>query len=278
MVGADNRVRVSVEVDGGTAELVPDPRRRRGWLLLLEGVAQSYVDLDDPAHLEFEYVRRVANVIDSVRKPSGPLKALHLGGGAMTLPRYVAASRPGSDQLVIERDPALALLVHRQLPLREGTGIEVRINDGRTAVETGSDNTFDLIITDAYVGATMPRDMTSVEFVAQVARLLRPTGTYIINITDLPILAFSRGQLAALRSTFADVCVVAETGMLRGRRFGNVVLAATHQPGGLRTRAMARARAGERAPARVVHGHDLTEFIGGAHALSDAALPSADLP
>jgi spermidine synthase len=269
-MAATDRRASSVVVEGGTAQLVPDPTRARGWVLMLEGVAQSYVDLGDPTHLEFEYVRRVANVIDSLTKPRGPLTALHLGGGAMTLPRYVAATRPGSEQLVIERDSGLALLVHRELPLPPDSGIEVRITDGRTAVETGPDQAFDLIITDAYVGATMPRDMTSIEYVRQVSRLLRPTGTYIINITDLPILAFSRKQVAALRDTFADVCVVAETGMLRGRRFGNVVLAATHQPGGLRLRAMARARPGELAPARVVHGEDLTEFIGGAHALSDA--------
>ncbi len=100
----------------------------------------------------------------------------------------------------------------------------------------------------------MPRDMTSLEFVRQVARVLRPTGTYIVNVTDLPRSRSPGSSLAALQATFADVCVVAETGMLRGRRFGNVVLAATHRPGGLRTRAMARARWGEAAPARVVHG------------------------
>jgi spermidine synthase len=284
MATTDRRASLSVAVDGGTAELVPDHRRPRAWILMIEGVAQSYVDLDDPAHLEFEYVRRVANVIDTLASPRASLKALHLGGGAMTLPRYVASTRPGSEQVVVERDPAITLLMHRELPLPQGADIEVRITDGRTAVDGGPDGEFDLIITDAYEGATMPRDMTSLEYVRQVARILRPTGTYIINVTDLPILAFTRIQAAALRDTFADVCVVAEIGMLRGRRFGNVVLAATHQAGGLRTRAMARARTGEVAPARVVHGDALTAFIGGAHAVSEgnppqvghAALPSPD--
>jgi hypothetical protein len=276
MAVTDCRASRTVAVDGGTAELVPDPNRPKGWVLLIEGVAQSYVDLDDPGHLEFEYVRRVAGVIDTIAKPHAAVAVLHLGGGAMTLPRYVALTRPGSDQLVIERDPALALLVHRELPLRAGTGIEIRINDGRSAIETADDDAYDLVITDAYVGATMPRDMTGIEFVREVGRVLRPTGTYIINVTDLPLLAFTRVQLAALRDTFADVCVVAETGMLRGRRFGNVVLAATHRPDGLRIRAMARPRSGETATTRVVHGEALTEFIGGALAMSDAAQSGAD--
>jgi hypothetical protein len=263
------RVSQTIEVDGGTAELVPDPRRPNGWVLMLEGVAQSYVDLDDPAHLEFEYVRRVANVIDTLGRPKSALKTLHLGGGGMTIPRYIAETRTGSAQTVIERDPGLALLVHRRLPLRPDSGIEVQITDGRSAVENEADDAYDLIVADAYEGAAMPKDMTTVEYVRQVARVLRPDGTYIVNVTDVPILAFTRIQVAALRDTFAEVCIVAETGMLRGRKFGNVVLAATARAGGLRTREMSKARPGEPAPAKVVHGDALAAFIGGAEAITD---------
>ncbi len=263
------RASQTIEVDGGTAELVPDPRRPHGWVLMLEGVAQSYVDLDDPSHLEFEYVRRVANVIDTLGRPKSALKTLHLGGGGMTIPRYIADTRAGSEQTVIERDPGLALLVHRRLPLRPDAGIEVRITDGRTAIETEPDDAYDLIVADAYEGAAMPKDMTSVEYVRQVARVLRPSGAYVVNVTDIPILAFTRMQAAAMRDTFADVCVVAEIGMLRGRKFGNVVLAATPQAGGLRTREMSKPRPGEPAPAKVVHGDALSAFIGGAEAMRD---------
>ena len=278
MTSSDRRASRFVAIDGGTAELVPDPKRPRAWVLLIEDVAQSYVDMDDPAHLEFEYVRRVANVIDTLATPHAPLRALHLGGGAMTLPRYVAHTRPGSDQTVIERDSALALLIHRELPLPADAGIELRINDGRSAVEASADGIYDLVIADAYEGAAMPRDMTSIEFVRQVARSLAPGGTYIVNVTDVPILAFTRVQVAALRATFADVCIVAEVGMLRGRRFGNVVLAASPQAGTLRTAAMARPRPGEAAPARVVHGDALDEFVSGTQPISDAALRAMDKP
>src|SRR4051794_10216029 len=88
MTSTDRRQTRSVPVDGGIAELIPDPKRRHGWVLLFEGVAQSYVDLDDPRHLEFEYVRRVATVIDALAASGTPLRVLHLGGGGMTLPRY----------------------------------------------------------------------------------------------------------------------------------------------------------------------------------------------
>jgi spermidine synthase len=265
----EHRIEVTERVDLGFAELIPDPKRRSGWLLMIDGVAQSYVDLADPTHLEFEYVRRVASVIDSCTTAWAPLQALHLGGGAMTIPRYVAATRAGSQQIVIERDAGLALLIHRHLPVPRKAGIEIRITDARTAVAESPDSSYDLIVLDAYEGAAMPRELTGGKFTRQVARVLRPGGTYIINVTDLPALAFSRVQAATLRDAFGDVCVVAEPGMLRGRRFGNLVLAAAHRRGTLRPAAMGRRRGDDVAPGRVLRGPDLDAFIAG-------ALPAGD--
>src|SRR5882724_13603756 len=88
------------QVRFGTAELMRDLDRPNGWLLSVDGVAQSYVDLDDPSYLEFDYVRRIADVIDCVAPDTVPLDVLHVGGGACTVPRYIAATRAGSRQLV----------------------------------------------------------------------------------------------------------------------------------------------------------------------------------
>src|SRR5438094_1038191 len=97
----------------GTAELLADADWPGGWLLSVGGVAQSYVDLEDPTHLEFDYVRRIGDVIDCLEP--GPLVALHLGGAGCTLPRYVAATRPGSRQLVFDADGELIELVREHL-------------------------------------------------------------------------------------------------------------------------------------------------------------------
>jgi spermidine synthase len=249
---------------------VPDPGRPNGWTLLIEGVAQSYVDLDDPEHLEFPYVRRVASVIDTLATPAAPLCVLHLGAGAMSIPRYLATRRPGSEQTVVERDPAVVLLVHALLPLPVDSGISIRVDHARTAVEAAPEHGYDLVVTDAYEGATMPRDLTSIEYTRQIARLLRPTGTYVLNVTDLPTLAFTRIQAATLRSQFADVCAISDPSMLRGRKFGNVVLVASPQAERLRPSAMVRPRRGELSPARAIHGTELDEFIAGARPRTDA--------
>jgi spermidine synthase len=257
-------------VDFGTAELVPDPYRPGGWLLRVDGVAQSYVDLADLTHLEFEYMRRVSWIIDTVAPAGRAIRVLHLGGGALTLPRYVAATRPGSAQVVVDRDAALAALVLRELPLPPEADVEVRISDARAAVEAADLGDFDLVIADVYQAAQMPTSVTSVEFAAAVARLLNRTGTYAVNVADLPPLAFTKVQAATLRTAFADVCAIAEPGLLRGRRYGNVILAATARRGGLPVTRIARASARDAFPSRVLHGDALDGFIAGSLPATDA--------
>jgi spermidine synthase len=258
------RAEIIEKVDLGTAELIPDARRSTGWLLMIAGVSQSYVDVADPRFLEFEYVRRVATVIDSMKHPRDAIDVLHLGGGAMTLPRYVAATRPGSRQVVIERDAALSKLVLRVLPLPPEADIDIEIEDAREAVEVAPARAYDLVISDVYQGAQMPQGVTSVEFAQHVARTMRNTGRYVVNVTDLPVLAFTRVLTATLRAVFADVCVLAEPNMLRGRRFGNVVIAAAKRSGGLPITRLSKDN-------RVLYGADLLDFIGGAHVTHDGS-------
>ncbi|WP_423790553.1 hypothetical protein [Micromonospora globispora] len=118
----------------------------------------------------------------------------------------------------------------------------------------------------------MPRHVTSVEFAAEVARTLRPDGVYLVNVTDLPPLAFSRAQVATLRTVFADVCLVADRRMLRGRRYGNLVLAAGLRPGRLPVRRLAARVAADPLPGAVLHGPSLDAFVSGAQPTTDATL------
>src|ERR1700689_5738479 len=86
-------------------ELLAGLDRPRAWMLLVDGTPQSHVDLDDPQYLEFEYIRRIGHVADLAGPAGQPLRVLHLGGGGLTLARYVAVTRPGSSQLAVEIDP-----------------------------------------------------------------------------------------------------------------------------------------------------------------------------
>jgi spermidine synthase len=269
---------IEAEVDFGVAELRPDPDHPGGWTLLLDGYPQSYVDAGDPRHLEFEYVRRLASVVDLAAPPGLPLAALHLGGGALTLPRYLATTRPRSTQRVVERDARLTEMVRGALPLPRGADLRVRASDARAAVEATAAGRFDLVVGDVYSGARIPAHLTTAEYAAQVARVLKPGGIYAVNLSDGAPLAFSRGQVATLRGAFSEVCLIAEPGVLRGRRFGNVVLVAALAPDRLPIADLARSATRDPFPARLMSGDDLTRFVAGAKPVTDAAAVESPMP
>ncbi|MEZ0066410.1 spermidine synthase [Streptacidiphilus sp. MAP12-20] len=264
-------------VDLGTARLLPDLDRRRGWLLTMDGTPQSYVDLDDPLHLEFEYTQRLAHAVDLCAEPGRPVDALHLGGGALTLPRYVAATRPGSRQRVAELDAGLIALVRERLPWDAGVGLEVEAADARLVLDRAPAAGADLIVADVFGGHTIPAALTSIEFVRAVGRALRPGGLYAANLADGAPLDFVRGQLATVGSVFPELALVAEASVLRGRRYGNLVLLASTRP--LPVEALTRRTAGDPFPARVVAGERLTGFASGARPVTDrTAVPSPPPP
>ncbi|MFJ2031625.1 spermidine synthase [Streptosporangium sp. NPDC087985] len=249
----------------GEVELLGDLDRPSGWVISKDGVPQSYVDLDDPTHLDFEYVQLMATVIDLLDE--GPLDAVHIGGCGCTLPRYVAAARPGSRQIVAEPDEGLVQLVRDQLRLKAVPRLKVRILDGRTATAGLQDGSADLLVLDAFSGATMPLDLATSEYMGDVARVLRPAGTLLVNVADGKGLAFARRVLATVGGTFPHMALLADPGVMRGRRFGNLIIAASRT--GLPLSGLARRAAGGLAQARCVYGEDLTRFIAGALPLND---------
>ncbi|MFZ3571914.1 spermidine synthase [Streptomyces sp. BH097] len=268
---------VTRDVDHGTAKLLPDVDRRRAWLLTVDGSPQSYVDLDEPAHLEFEYARRLGHVLDCLGDEGAPLDVLHLGGGALTLPRYVAATRPGSRQDVVEADRGLLALVAEHLPVPDGTGITVHGGDARAWLEAAPDASADVLVADVFGGSRVPAHLTTLAYARQAARVLRPGGTYAANLADGAPFTFLRSQLATFAAVFPHVALVAEPAVLRGRRFGNAVLLASREE--LEVAELARRTARDAFPARVEHGAALRRFVGDAKPVTDAdAVPSPEPP
>jgi hypothetical protein len=261
--------------DGSIARIVPSSFTS-GFELDVAGTPQSHVDLDDPTHLHFEYIGRMAAVIDQLRLPGQPLTAVHLGGGALTIPRYVAHTRPGSRQQVIELEQALVDLVRTNLPLPRGAQIRVRIGDARAGLarlpESLAGNV-DLLVSDVYAGAQTPAHLTTVEFYREAARLLASDGVLLVNVADGAGLAFARRQVATVREVLPEIALLAEVQTLKGRRFGNLVIAASAAP--LPTAWLPRLMAAGPHPAKVATGAELEEFVRGAVPATDAtATPS----
>ncbi|MFD3944669.1 spermidine synthase [Streptomyces sp. NPDC058579] len=252
---------------------MPDIDRERAWLLTVDGAPQSYVDLDEPTHLEFEYARRLAHVLDSAADDGAALSVLHLGGGALTLPRYVATTRPGSRQDVVEADLGLLDLVAEHLPLPEGSGVAVHGADAREWLGKAPTASVDVLVADVFGGSRVPAHLTSVEYAREARRVLRPGGLYAANLADGAPFAFLRSQLATFAAVFAELALIAEPPVLRGRRFGNAVLVASD--GDIDTAFLARRAAADAFPARVEYGESLARFTRDARPVDDAgAVPS----
>ncbi|MCI3245170.1 spermidine synthase [Streptomyces spinosisporus] len=273
----DEPIPVTRDVDHGTAKLMPDVDRARAWLLTVDGAPQSYVDLDAPEHLEFEYARRLGHVLDTVAAPGVPMDVLHLGGGALTLPRYLAATRPGSRQDVVEADRALLDLVVEHLPLPPDAGITLHTADARAWLEAAPADSADVLVADVFGGSRVPAHLTSLAYAREAARVLREGGVYLANLADATPFTFLRSQLATFAAVFEELVLIAEPAVLRGRRFGNAVLAAAHHP--LDTPTLARLTASDTFPARVEHGPRIRELTAGAHPVRDEeAVPSPEPP
>lgn len=237
-------------------ELLRDLDRPTGQVLLVDGVEQSYVD-DDPAHLEFEYMQHMALVLDVVWPGAAPLRAVHLGGGALTMPRWLAATRPGSQQLAVERSHDV-LATTRELA---AVACDVVVGDAVQAVGTMPAGESDLVIWDLYDGPRAVTQGLTLECVVAMRRLIGTGGLVVLNVSDVSPFEVVRPVLAALRTCFDDVTLLAEPSTLRGRRSGNCVLVGRV---GDVVPSEPLTRAGAAAPVRatVLAGAVLDEFVG----------------
>ncbi|MGI8761166.1 MAG: spermidine synthase [Jatrophihabitantaceae bacterium] len=276
----------------GSAELLADADRPGGWLLLVDRIRQSYVDLDDPTYLDFEYVQGFAEVLDAL--PPGPLAVTHVGGGACTLARYVAAVRPGSPQIVLEPDAALSALVRARLPFARRSRVRIRQVGGREGVAGLAAGSADVVVLDAFHGGRVPQELSTAEFFAEVAHVLRAPGLLLVNVADGGTatnkgvadrggarvgsrgqpggagqpLQYTRRLVAAIRTALPAVLVRADPAVLKGRRFGNVLVVAARAA--LPEAELMRAAAAAMFPQRLLAGAELAAFARGATPLSDA--------
>ena len=240
-----------------------------GWTLLIGGVEQSHVDLEDPTHLVHEYLRRVGNVLDTVKPAGEPLHIAHLGGGALTLVRYVQAIRPGSAQTVIEIERELPTLVTTTLPLPVGTDLEVVIGDAREELAALGERTFEAIVLDVFSGQDSPAHLAEAAFYAEALARLAPDGLLLVNVGDDAGRRFLAAQVRELEAAAAQagvpgVWTLTDAQLLTRPADGNMVLLAG---GALASPAVEDWRAAWLAagphPAAVLDPHETQELVEG---------------
>ena len=265
------------------ARVEADPNRIGGRTLYLDTLRHSYVDLEDPTHLQFNYIEvfadlaailetRIETGIDGAPHSSQGLRVLHIGGGGFTFPRYLEVTRPDSTNLVLEIDAALVDLATSQLGLKLSDRLTVEVGDARTALRALTAEHADLVIGDAFGGLAVPWHLTTREFASEVRRVLQPSGLYAVNVIDRPPLRFIKAEVATLATVFTHVAVVAPPAYLRGEMGGNFVVVASDSPidaGAIRSLLKARGAREEVLSDPV----EVAQWVGRAQVLTDDHAP-----
>ncbi|MCU1541928.1 MAG: spermidine synthase [Arthrobacter sp.] len=262
-------------IDTGDCELVADQDNSTGWLLRINGVMSSHIDLADPLFLDFEYMRWIAALVESRWPPDTrpKLRALHLGGGACSLARYFHAAYPEARQVVVELDGRLAEYVRGWFDLPKAPLLRLRVGEAREVTESLTPETRDVIIRDVFAGSVTPRPLTTREFAAHAKRVMAPGGIYVVNSGDAPDLRNAREDAATIVDAFEHTTLIADPAMLKGRRYGNMVMAGSDHPFEDDPR-LARRLLGGAMPAHIWNDAKVRAFAAGAPVRRDPLTPS----
>ena len=259
------RRRSEPEVVARAGELIVERDRDRpsGRLLRQGDMESSYVDLANAGHLEFDYMRRMRDLVEAIRAR----RIVHVGGAGCALARALAAGDPQRRQVVAEVDGDVLALARAHLGLRRAPGLRVRHADGRALLAAEDDASADAILVDAFVGARVPRHLATLEALRDAARVLAPRGALAINVVDAAPLPDARAIAAGLVEVFATVAILGGPTALRARRGGNLVLLAAH--GALPLERLRVRAAADPSPAALLVPDQVERFCGGASAWMD---------
>lgn len=276
--------------------------------LRVDGIPQSRVCLTDPRRLAYPYVRQIARAVEAHAPAGQPLRCLHLGAGALTLPRYLAVSRPGSEQLVVEKERELCRAVLTALPLPPGNRIRMLYGEARRVLErtqrravltaglradagrgiprqaegTGAEpqpstiraeKRAELVVVDLWEAARIDARVASVEFYRSVAAVTETGGLVAVNLLDGGDFDYLRAQAATLAAVFAHVALVLDVSPLLPAPLGNALLFASDSPLALTAIDGALREVdgtGRSAEPFVMHGPSLREWWGDARPMTDA--------
>ena len=169
--------------------------------LILDNLTHSYVNLNNPLHLEYQYERIYSEILRWKFKKDSPFRSLTIGGGGYTFPRYMEVFYPKAGIDVVEIDPEITRVAYKYLGLPQDTGIRTYNEDGRWFVMNCNER-YDLIFIDAYNDLSIPFHLTTKEFARLLNDIMNPDSILLTNIID----NFQKGSfLPSYIRTLAEV-------------------------------------------------------------------------
>jgi len=153
--------------------------------LILDHLVHSYTDLKDPLYLEYEYIRMYEEIVRWQANKRKSFRALFLGGGGYTFPRFIEAKYPQAEVDVVEIDPEITKVAKTYLGISKNSRIRSFNEDGRWFVmNCKNKESYDFIFGDAFNDLSIPYHLTTKEFAKQLKDLLKPDGLLVANVID----------------------------------------------------------------------------------------------
>jgi spermidine synthase len=233
--------------------------------MVLDNLIHSYVSLENPFHIEYEYERIYSDVLKWKFPKEEAFRNLTIGGGGYTFPRFMELYYPKSQIEVVEIDPMVTELVYSHLGLPKSTRIKSYNTDGRWFV-MNCEKKYDLIFTDAYNDLSIPYHLTTKEFAGQLKNILTPKGIVMSNIID----NFQKGvflpsYLKTLGEVFGkeNVHLLSVSPDFENTRISTFIVLASNSPLDMEDfRAHLAERLGGRATSTIVPRHMVDRFVG----------------
>lgn len=201
-------------------------------VLSLDRLIHSYNSIEDPTRLHYPYLRTYAALTAYAAQRSSHLRALFVGGGGYTLPRYMEVTYPDAALEVAEIDPGVTLTAVEMLGLSPTTRVLTHNRDAREVVEAKQGTApYDLVFGDAFNDYQVPYHLATREFAQKIRSLLKPNGLYLALVIDrMRGGRFMASVVRTLREVFPHVYVLSDVARTMAPRAQTYVVAASMTP------------------------------------------------
>lgn len=174
--------------------------------LYLDGHPHSAMDLDDPYRHVFAYTRYFHLPFLLAEEKAAIDRVLFIGGGGFTGPRVFTHLYDVTVD-VVELDPTVVRVAKEYFRVNESGDLTIHVGPGRRYL-TQTNQTYDLIVVDAYRKARVPFQLTTVEFMNLAKQRLSPTGFLLANVISAargPGSKFFRAEYRTMAHVFSHV-------------------------------------------------------------------------